>query len=175
MQCLRDTKAELRQALRRDKSAYLSALAAEAAALPTRDVVARLRPILQAGGRRKMGFTGLPAVRLEDGRLAEDDVAARERWIRYFATLLRMRGESELSLLMLFVLIARRRPVVLLLTSISCLESFPSHQLERAMLSTVCGRAYGPDQVPPEVLKIWLWCSFKEPLSVVLEVLPSPR
>ena len=85
VQSLRDTKSELRQALRRDRSDYLHALASEAASMPTRDVIAKLRPIMNPGSKRKSGFTGLPAVCLEDGSLAADADAARDRWIRYFA------------------------------------------------------------------------------------------
>ena len=58
VQQLRDTKRELRAALRRDKAAYLSQLASQAADLPTRDVVRRLRPLLAPQGARRLGVRG---------------------------------------------------------------------------------------------------------------------
>ena len=82
---LRDTKLELRRSLRTDKSAYLQTLASDAGNLSTKEVMVRLRPILRPGGRKKSGYAGLPAVRLETGELALDVDQARDRWVRYFS------------------------------------------------------------------------------------------
>ena len=79
---LRDTKLELRRSLR---AAYLQTLAGDAGNLSTKEVMVRLRPILRLGGRKKSGYAGLPAVRLETGELALDVDQARDGWVRYFS------------------------------------------------------------------------------------------
>ena len=151
VQSLRDTKSELRQALRRDRSDYLHALASEAASMPTRDVIAKLRPIVNPGGKRKSGFAGLPAACLEDGSLAADADAARDRWIRYFAGNEGGFRASEAVAVQTY----RAHQIRAEALDFDILHGkLPSRvELERAMLSTVCGKAAGPDLIPPEVLK----------------------
>ena len=53
---------------------------------PTKDVVARLRPLLQPRGRQQRQRTGLPVVRLEDGQLPSDEQQSLDRWRSHFAS-----------------------------------------------------------------------------------------
>ena len=75
VQSLRETKSELRNALREGRSRFLSSVARQAAD----------RPVLRPGGKRRSNYQGIPVVRVENGTLAQDSEQARDRWIRHFA------------------------------------------------------------------------------------------
>ena len=83
---LRDTRNLLRRSLRADKRQWIADLARQAVSCPTRDIVTRLRPLLQPKKRQQSFSRGLPAVRLEDGTLAVTDTQALDRWVRHFAS-----------------------------------------------------------------------------------------
>ena len=83
---LRETRQALRRSLRADKRLWISEIARQSASCPTRDVVAKLRPLIQPRRRVKTTSTALPVIRLEDGSLALDEAQALDRWIRHFAS-----------------------------------------------------------------------------------------
>ena len=150
VQSVRDTKDELRRALRQDRKDYLADLARQSSSLPTRDVVSKLRPLLQHSGRKGQGFAGIPAVRLESGQLALDEEQARDRWIRHFAA-----NEGGVRISQSDAVVDYRQRLLLDCTS-PCLIAqgeIPTRcQLERSMLAATCGKASGPDCIPPELL-----------------------
>ena len=148
---LRDTRLELRRALRADRRAWMSTLAQQAAVQPTRDVVAKLRPLLQPRGKAMRFRRGLPAVRLECGSLARTEKEALDRWIRHFAM-----NEGGTRCLPADLLEVQRLEICGPARDPLSLEvgDLPSRShLERAMARLSCGKAAGPDRMPPELLK----------------------
>ena len=146
---LRDTKLEFRRALRNDRQQFLASLAQQALDMPTKDVLARLRPLLCPGGKRSRGYAGLPAVRMEDGTLAGDAEQARDRWIRHFA---QNEGGTRVSEAALVSEYRQRQQGKSLDFTILPGELPTRIQLEASMLACVTGKAAGPDHLPPELL-----------------------
>ena len=101
--------------------------------MPTKDVLARLRPLLCPGGKRSRGYAGLPAVRMEDGTLAGDAEQARDRWIRHFAqntALVSEYRQRQQGKSLDFTILPGELPTRI--------------QLEASMLACVTGKAAGP-------------------------------
>ena len=148
---LRSTKQQLRRALRTDKRSWIAELAQQAAETPTRDIVRRLRPLIQTRARGPGPQRGLPVVRLENGALAANEAEALDRWIRHFAA-----NEGG----------TRCIPGDLVRQVRECADlqggepfdvavgELPSRcHLEKAMGHMLCGKASGPDGIPTELLK----------------------
>ena len=123
---------------------------AESSGMPTRDIMSRLRPILHPGGRRKSGYAGLPAVRLESGELALDADEVRDRWVRYFAG---NEGGTRQSTTDAVELYCGRRVDARADFDILPGELPSRCCLERALLAAASGKAMGPDHIPPEALR----------------------
>ena len=151
VRALRDTRLELRRALRSDKRQWVAELAKQAMTSPIRDIVAKLRPLLHSKGRVQRQRRGLPAVRLEDGRLATMGQEALDRWIRHFAS-----NEGGVRCTPDTLMRDYRRD--LLHTDGEPFElnvgDIPSRcDLEHVMVGMSCGKASGPDNVPTELVK----------------------
>ena len=151
VQQLRRTKLDLRKALRADKRSLIASVAREALDIPTRDVVACLRPLLHLHRPKGIGARPLPAVRLEDGSLAVDGQAALDRWVRHFAANeggARVSEEHFVASYGQGLLQGNRDPAPI------ALDDVPTRlQLERSMLDMVPGKSAGPDLIPPECVK----------------------
>ena len=148
---LRETRQELRRAIRRDRRSWLHSLAVQSANLPVRDVVQRLRPLLRTSGKKQSLRRALPAVRLEDGSLASSVEESTERWIRHFSAVEGGHVCTEKHLLEL----RHRR----LCEKEGDTFEIGSHEmptrvdLERALQSTQTHKACGPDFIPGELLR----------------------
>ena len=132
---------EIRRSLRADKKLWVSELARQAATTPNKDVVARLRPLLQPRSKAMRHRRSLPVVRLEDGSLARNELAALDRWIRHFAMNERGSRCSPQDLLesqRCEILESRCEPFEL-----SVGELPARSHLERVMARLSCGKAAG--------------------------------
>ena len=151
MQALRATRTELRRSLRGDKRRWIASVAREAVWAPTRDVVARLRPLLQPGGKLQRHRRALPAVRLESGTLACTEQEALDRWVRHFAA---NEGGSRLTPADLVQRLRTAAPPGDCEPFEVDVGSIPSRcHLECVMVSQTSGKAAGPDCIPAEVVK----------------------
>ena len=84
---LRMLKPAFRRSLVADRKLYLSEVANAACQDCTRDVVAKLRPLLGPPKRRRRDSAPLPAVLLENGTLASSPEEADARWTRHFSSI----------------------------------------------------------------------------------------
>ena len=155
---LRETKKELRLAIRRDRQQWMHSLAAAAGDLPVRDVVQKLRPLLRCSGRKQGFRRALPAVLLESGQLAASPEEAVERWVRHFSAI-------EGGTVCTEGLVEQRR-ARLRDGNRESVDILPGEipnrvELERALQQTACHKACGPDGVPGELLKFGHGCISK--------------
>ena len=146
---LRDSRQELRRAIRSDRRAWIGEIARDTS-LSVKSVVERMRPLLRLNGRKQSSSKALPAVLLEDGTLAKDHQQAQDRWIRHFAAI---EGGTRCNAHELLTehraRMQKDREAVYILQG-----ELPSRlEVERACLATATAKAEGPDRIPGELLR----------------------
>ena len=147
---LRVLKPQFRRSLRQDKRSHLSEVANLAMRSPTRDVVAKLRPLLGPPKRKQRGTSPLPALALEDGSMASTPEEADARWLRHFSSI--ERGGPISPAAYVESCIGRQREANLEMLEV-CQADLPSKcDLEHAMRSARLGRACGNDSFPADIL-----------------------
>ncbi|CAE7232845.1 hypothetical protein AK812_SmicGene42996 [Symbiodinium microadriaticum] len=149
---LRGIRAVFRRAIIQDRTSHLRDVANAALALPTKDVVSRLRPLLGPPKRKQRQQVALPAVRLEDGTLAGDNDSANDRWLRHFCELEDGRPIGPADL----VQQCRQRQQSRDLDSVSLdYRRVPSRVFfEDCIRRAPTGRACGNDGIPADLLHL---------------------
>ena len=149
---LRQLKPCLRRNIVQDRAAYLHKVANEAANLPIKDVVTRLRPLLGPPKRRQRQQVSLPVVRLEDGGIAADNDEATARWIRHFCSLEDGHPTSATEL----AARCRQRQAAADLDAVSLdVQQVPSRAFfEDSLRRAPTGRACGNDGLPADLLHL---------------------
>ena len=147
---LRSLKPILKKSIAAGRKSYLSQVAHEAVSAPVKDTVRKLRPLLGPPRRLQRGAAALPAVLLEDGTVAPDQLASDNRWLRHFSSIedgspcdpddfaascLRRQACTDLDALQL-----------------DTAELINRVQLEGSMRASPCNRACGNDNIPGELL-----------------------
>ena len=147
---LQTTRRSLRQSIRRDVSLRIQATAAEAAALPCADVVARLRPLLGPSKRRVKQRKALLSVCHPDGQPAQSATEVEDIWIGHFGSIEDGARVDPVS----FVRDIQQKQNSRDLDCYSLdASTVPSRiELEQALRQTQTGRAVGLDHVPGELL-----------------------
>ncbi|CAE7698157.1 unnamed protein product [Symbiodinium sp. CCMP2592] len=149
---LRRLQPVLRRSIQHDRKAYLHEVAKSAATSHTKDVVAKLRPLLGPPKRQCRGVQALPMIRLEDGTFAEDKDSADQRWLRHFSAV--ESGQPVDVQTLIADCLERQQKAD---TDSLCLErvDLPTRlDLERSMRSAQCGKAVGNDGVVPDLLHL---------------------
>ncbi|CAE7526831.1 unnamed protein product [Symbiodinium sp. CCMP2592] len=126
-------------------------VATSACSLATRDVVAKLRPLVGPPRRKQRGPAPLPAVLLEDGTHAATPDAADERWLRHFSSI--EHGGPVIPEEHITHCLSRQDAVDTSDLEVVLAELPSRFELEDAMRRSQVGRAAGNDQLPAEVWK----------------------
>ncbi|CAE7242191.1 unnamed protein product [Symbiodinium sp. CCMP2592] len=149
---LQTIKPAFRRTLCQDRKKYLSEVANTACVSSTRDVVAKLRPLIGPPRRKQKGPAPLPAIRLESGDFAESPHEATARWLRHFS-------EAEHGGPITPEVLIRRCQTRQAAANLEDLEvqtsELPSRaDLETAMRAAKADRAVGNDILPAELWKV---------------------
>ena len=147
---LRALKPTLKRSIATDRKSYLSQVAREAVAAPVRDTVRKLRPLLGPPRRLQRGAAALPAVLLEDGTVAPDQVASDNRWLRHFSSI--EDGAPCDPDDFAASCIQRQACTDLDALQLDTAELINRVQLESSMRASPCNRACGNDNIPGELL-----------------------
>ncbi|CAE7243279.1 unnamed protein product [Symbiodinium sp. CCMP2592] len=152
VQELRSLKPAFRRSLCADRKNYLSAVADAACRSSTKDVVAKMRPLIGPPRRKQRGAVPLPTVRLENGELAQEPDEVEARWVRHFSAV-EFGGPAKPEELISNCL-QRQARIDLDGLEIDLAELPSRLDLEAAMRSARTGRASGNDALPAELWKL---------------------
>ncbi|CAE7795803.1 unnamed protein product, partial [Symbiodinium sp. CCMP2456] len=149
---MQKAKCSLKHLIRSDIHRRISETAATAAAIPTADVVTRLRPLLGPAKRKAHKQQALQSVCRADGTVAQTPDEAEDLWVKHFAGI-------EAGVCIDPVVFAREVQATQTGKDLDgyCLttEDVPSRlELEDSLRRTQTGRAFGLDNVPGEVLHV---------------------
>ena len=147
---LRSTRRTLRQAIRADVAARITATANEATSLGTGQVVSRLHCLAGPPARRARSNKGLPGITLEDGSPAQDPKELEQAWVKHFSSIEAGRPRDPTQLVAECLQAQSTRDPDQYCPEIG---EIPTRlDLEKAFRDTVLHRAFGLDGIPAEAL-----------------------
>ena len=147
---LRVLKADLRRSLLSDRQAYLRDVAHSAAVSTVKSTVDRLRPIIGPPKRKQRGTQAIPAIRLENGEIAQSIEQTEARWIRHFSEV--EAGGPCAAEQIIDGCFKRQWAALENDIDINGEDLITLTQLEAGLRASPCGRAAGKDNVPADLL-----------------------
>eukprot|EP00438_Fugacium_kawagutii_P035546 Skav214502 [mRNA] locus=scaffold1011:346373:351469:+ [translate_table: standard] len=141
---------KLKQLLRRDKHSSLQAtLASFRDDTPASEILRTLRPYIGPSNAKRFFQQPLPIVRNVHGDLCSNPAEAQEAWTDFFAA---MEGGTKMTKDSIRTSWRHHLAAFLTHAEVTLLEEIPSLcDLETASRRVACGKAAGPDLLPPEV------------------------
>ncbi|CAE7727756.1 unnamed protein product [Symbiodinium sp. CCMP2592] len=153
---LYETTTAIRAAVKRDRAAFLATLVEQISFQDMRSPKALYQAVRRAfptaKSARRVAFQPLPAVRLEDGTLAQTVEQRQARWIEYFS-----QQEAGVHVTAQDYQLAFAAPEVEILPAgpVFSIEAVPTlHDIEQQLLRSKLRKACGPDQITSEILRL---------------------
>ena len=149
---LRSLKPLLRRSIQGDKRSFTHEAARAAATCTSKDTFRKLRTLIGPPKHKVKGSRAIPAIKLEDGSIAEDLAEAEARWIRHFSSI--EAGAPQTPDCIIAQCCARQGARDLADYDIEAEDLLTRGQVEDGLRASTPGKAAGKDRVPADLLRV---------------------
>ena len=148
---LRRLKPFLKRSIQNDKRSFTHEAAKAAASSSSKDTFRKLRALIGPSKRNVKGSRAIPAIKLEDGSIAQDLETAEARWIRHFSSI--EAGGPQTPDQITQQCCIRQRELDLTDFDIDGHDVLTRVQIEDGLRASTPGKAAGKDKVPADLLR----------------------